>query len=245
VQKKGGGSRKRNLSKLPNMPLDILFEIFGHLHPIDVLHLARTTKSLRHVLMRRSAASIWRQARAHIHELPDCPTDLSEPQYANLLFDPHCHFCLKARVLNVMWSCRVRCCKQCLKDNFVNLTTVFLSLPESGLRPGSMLPIHEVKNKLLFPKARVTELGQILSGMIDDESKKKLLEEKRIQAVQEQEAHAMLLERWHDSQSDRRASQLETIRLERRRALVHLLASSSLLLILAQHHFSSGGLGHG
>jgi len=41
--------------------------------------------------MRRSNAFIWRASRALVPKLPDCPADLSEPQYARLAFDPHCH----------------------------------------------------------------------------------------------------------------------------------------------------------
>ncbi len=25
-------------------------------------------------------------------------------------------FCVKARVMKIMWACRVRCCKSCFKD---------------------------------------------------------------------------------------------------------------------------------
>ncbi|KZT09619.1 uncharacterized protein LAESUDRAFT_646055 [Laetiporus sulphureus 93-53] len=81
----------RVLDKLPEMPLDILLEIFSHLRPLDLLHLARTTKALRTMLMSRSSISLWKGARELVGRLPDCPSDLSEPQYANLLFDQHCH----------------------------------------------------------------------------------------------------------------------------------------------------------
>ena len=75
------------------MPLDILYEvsidkktfekvvldcpicqqIFGHLRPYDILRLARTTKALRGILMRRSAISVWKDARSNVEGLPDCP----------------------------------------------------------------------------------------------------------------------------------------------------------------------------
>lgn len=73
------------------MPLDILYEIFGHLRPYDLLRLARTTKALRDILMCRSAVSVWKDSRAKIIGMPECPDDLSEPQYASLAFDPFCH----------------------------------------------------------------------------------------------------------------------------------------------------------
>lgn len=71
--------------------LDPFLQIFGHLNPADILHLARTTKELRAILMNRSAQWIWQRARANVKDLPDCPDDLTEPQYANLAFDSLCH----------------------------------------------------------------------------------------------------------------------------------------------------------
>ena len=68
-------------------------KIFGHLHPLDLLHLARTTKPFRRVLMHRSAISVWKEARSNVDGLPECHPSMSEPAYANLAFDSHCHVC--------------------------------------------------------------------------------------------------------------------------------------------------------
>lgn len=68
-------------------------QIFGHLNPVDVLQLARTTKALRDILMRRSALSVWKYALGNVEGLPDCPSDLAEPQWAALVFDTLCHVC--------------------------------------------------------------------------------------------------------------------------------------------------------
>jgi hypothetical protein len=102
-------ARKGGLSLLPTISLDVLFEvsstscvayiqlnhtsqqIFGFLKPLDLLSLARTSKAFRNLLMRKSNAFIWRASRSLIPNLPECPADLSEPQYACLAFDPHCH----------------------------------------------------------------------------------------------------------------------------------------------------------
>ena len=108
------------LSQLRNMPMDVLMEvripflrqirciyssrhvnnaqIFGHLHPLDLLHLARTTKAFRRVLMHRSAISVWKAARATIPGQPDCPPAMSEPQWANLAFGLQCHVSASERV---------------------------------------------------------------------------------------------------------------------------------------------------
>jgi hypothetical protein len=59
--------------------------------PLDLLHVARTTKGFRCLLMHRSAVAVWRAALANVPDFPPCPPDLSEPAYANLAFDGHCH----------------------------------------------------------------------------------------------------------------------------------------------------------
>ncbi|KAI0716139.1 hypothetical protein C8T65DRAFT_572287 [Cerioporus squamosus] len=76
---------------LPNMPMDILCEVFCYLHPQDLLHLARTTKAFRKLLMSRSSAAIWRRARENIPRFPSCPKDMMEPEYAAFMIEgPHC-----------------------------------------------------------------------------------------------------------------------------------------------------------
>ncbi|KII86827.1 hypothetical protein PLICRDRAFT_43495 [Plicaturopsis crispa FD-325 SS-3] len=98
------------------MPLDILLEVFGHLHPLDLLHLARCTKSLRAILMHRSARAIWKQALSNVPGMPDCPSDLNEPQFANIAFSTHCHECLDTDIegpMSILWAFRTRLCSSC------------------------------------------------------------------------------------------------------------------------------------
>lgn len=91
------------------MPLDILFEvrravsqfrrtlltgrlqIFAHLSPYDLLKLARTTKAFRRLLMNQASISVWKAAFQGVPGLPPCPLDMAEPEWANLVFSPHCH----------------------------------------------------------------------------------------------------------------------------------------------------------
>ena len=40
--------------------------------------------------MKRSSISIWKHSRSQFEGLPDCPDDLSEPQYAEFLFGKTC-----------------------------------------------------------------------------------------------------------------------------------------------------------
>jgi hypothetical protein len=71
-------------------------QILSRCSPLDLLRLARTTKAFRALLMSRSSIAIWRSARQlssdrQVIDIPECPPYLSEPAYANLAFDPHCH----------------------------------------------------------------------------------------------------------------------------------------------------------
>ncbi|KAG2366955.1 hypothetical protein BDR07DRAFT_1479728 [Suillus spraguei] len=83
--------RRGRLDLMPTMNLDVLFHILSFLLPMDLLNLSRTSKDFRNLLLQRSSASAWKTARLQVDDLPDCPQDMSEPQYANLAFYPHCH----------------------------------------------------------------------------------------------------------------------------------------------------------
>ncbi|KAJ4490788.1 hypothetical protein J3R30DRAFT_3425187 [Lentinula aciculospora] len=95
--------RRGNKGILENMlklPLDIVLEIYSYLKPLDLLRLSRTSKDFRAFLMTRSNAIVWCTARSNVPSLPSLPSDLSEPQYANLAFDSYCHVCMSSHSLH-------------------------------------------------------------------------------------------------------------------------------------------------
>ncbi|KIJ25105.1 hypothetical protein M422DRAFT_56126 [Sphaerobolus stellatus SS14] len=91
------------LSKLLVVPVDIFCEvalpfssppyrIAAYLEPYDILNLARSTRDLNKYLMSRDSRGIWRVARSAMKGIPECPPDLSEAEYARLLFETDvCH----------------------------------------------------------------------------------------------------------------------------------------------------------
>ncbi|KAH8116084.1 hypothetical protein DFH11DRAFT_1506935 [Phellopilus nigrolimitatus] len=93
----GGGSSKPGnsrrltgrLSLIMTMPVDVFCEIACQMTPADLLSMARSSKSLRELLMSKSSKQIWRAAEDAVG-LPECPPDLSSPQYASLIFDKFC-----------------------------------------------------------------------------------------------------------------------------------------------------------
>ncbi|KAF8996615.1 hypothetical protein BDQ17DRAFT_1544664 [Cyathus striatus] len=106
------------LKQLAEMPIDVWFEIFVLLEPLDLVHLTRMSKSLRNFLIWPSASIVWKRARSNLDGLPECPNGMSERGYAALLFETHCQRCLFS-TSNVCWDLRIRLCVSCL-DSDVN-----------------------------------------------------------------------------------------------------------------------------
>ncbi|KDR81924.1 hypothetical protein GALMADRAFT_221811 [Galerina marginata CBS 339.88] len=143
------------LKQLVEMPLDVLFEIFGGLDPIDLLHLARTTQDLRALLMSRSSISVWKQSRSNIPGLPECPDDLSEPQYANLSFGKSCDFCLRTLGnIHTVWSARFKICTKCVDGQFRLKPDHWLECRRYPTELADMVPViikeHNRRDKVLY-----------------------------------------------------------------------------------------------
>ena len=51
--------RRGHLKLMTEIPFDILYEIFGHLDPIDLLHLSWSTRTLNSIVMSRSGRILW------------------------------------------------------------------------------------------------------------------------------------------------------------------------------------------
>ncbi|KII84120.1 hypothetical protein PLICRDRAFT_370381 [Plicaturopsis crispa FD-325 SS-3] len=115
------------LTIMLEMPLDILYEIFGHLLPLDVLHVSWTNKAFRKILLHRSSVTVWKSAlsnfRMDVPSFPETPFDLNEPQYVNLIFSEHCHFCTRHTEpeADILYLLRIRCCRQCLPEQYAVL----------------------------------------------------------------------------------------------------------------------------
>ncbi|KAF8600133.1 hypothetical protein BDV93DRAFT_448131, partial [Ceratobasidium sp. AG-I] len=82
--------KRGKLEAFMNLPVEIFSEIAIYLFPLDLIVLARTNKFFRQILMRRPAIQIWRSAERNVEDLPPCPKDLCEPQYAALMFTKNC-----------------------------------------------------------------------------------------------------------------------------------------------------------
>ncbi|KAF8557066.1 hypothetical protein OG21DRAFT_1505684 [Imleria badia] len=140
----GGPSERSSCSKSSGflqLNLDVIFLVASNMHPMDLLSLACTCKSLRYLLMERSASFAWRAARLQVEDLPNCPTDLSEQQYARLLFNNNCHGC-ENRAGKVYWKIRRRYCSSCRVKQLRLLTSCESPICEGGILPAEKLVMN-------------------------------------------------------------------------------------------------------
>lgn len=223
--------KRGGLKVMPTMPLDILLEIFSHLHPRDLLSLARTNKPFRDFLMSRaSSSSLWRASRRNVEGLPDCPPHLSEPAYANLAFSPYCHGCDKTNIHSIIWEWGVRYCNTCKKRlcteyfnvmRFRNKTQVEGVTPLELLTTGILAPGRDYGSMYqLYHTAEVLEINEAVDRLSEDmEGLREYVENRknRIKVIRE---HAALCARWQAQKVASRATELERVRKARLNAIV-------------------------
>lgn len=106
--------RRGGLQDFPKMPLDISLEVRScivyEITDIEVECPCRSfpvsfrwTCSTSLARIRPSGNFLWIKSRPLTGGLPEIPCDISEPAFANLLFNPHCH----VRVLRELCICGV------------------------------------------------------------------------------------------------------------------------------------------
>ncbi|KAJ8078263.1 hypothetical protein PM082_000469 [Marasmius tenuissimus] len=105
--------RRGALSAIMSAPMDVIYEIFTHVMPLDLLRLSRTSRALRNLLLRRETAWLWRSTRER-NSIPEPFPTMSEPAFADLLFEQHCQLCGAKAGRIIIWSAFVRCCRRCL-----------------------------------------------------------------------------------------------------------------------------------
>ncbi|KZV61544.1 hypothetical protein PENSPDRAFT_643255 [Peniophora sp. CONT] len=113
--------KRGRLNALPEMPLDILEEIFSLLDPGDLIRIARTTKAFRRLLLAGNQFSnLWRASWSRMEGYPTCPEDFSLLKWLQLLFGgPYCQVCAAPSVQRIFFSVRARMCKNCLRNTLI------------------------------------------------------------------------------------------------------------------------------
>lgn len=103
-----------NLRLFPQMPIDILLEVLGHLHPMQLMQVSRANKAFRGLLHGPVSPALWRAAFVRHPPIPMCPPDLPPRRWAALLFGPRqCEGCGE---LNTFPDYRIyrQLCTQCM-----------------------------------------------------------------------------------------------------------------------------------
>ncbi|TRM58369.1 hypothetical protein BD626DRAFT_634056 [Schizophyllum amplum] len=119
---------------LAELPLELVYEILTSLHPADLLSVSRLNKTLRHVLLHKSARWIWMVSFQSVRGdpawedayggpggCPKIPNDLNEPQFAHFLFDDLCMKCGSPDADFVAWNACMRYCDECANGVFCTL----------------------------------------------------------------------------------------------------------------------------
>ncbi|RXW23703.1 hypothetical protein EST38_g2171 [Candolleomyces aberdarensis] len=114
------GRRRKTLSLLPTMPLDVLFEIFSHLSPRDLLNLARTSKMLKKTMLDPETNIVWKTVRA-VYGAPEPAIGFSEPKWAAILFESNCNSCGTKNVPRVDWRIQKRLCSACKQSSLLGV----------------------------------------------------------------------------------------------------------------------------
>ncbi|KAG1799737.1 uncharacterized protein HD556DRAFT_1344524 [Suillus plorans] len=142
---KRSGRRKKTLSLIVTVPIDILLEICSFLEPVDLLHLFHAHTAFHKVLSSNHAVSVWKAARVNRGGVPDCMPGMSEAEWADLLFGgSDCDECGKKRVWDIDFGIRRRVCQPCLNENLVGKSAFPFVFPEYDLIILDLIPFSSI-----------------------------------------------------------------------------------------------------
>ncbi|KAG7441586.1 uncharacterized protein BT62DRAFT_474258 [Guyanagaster necrorhizus] len=163
--------KKRDVSLLTTMPLDILFTIFGMLFPRDLINLSRVDANFCRILTAHNVSFVWKAAREAegvsepLHGIP-------EYRWVNLLCgNSVCDFC-RAKKATVDWMLRRRVCKRCLKSNLICASRITRRFPDVNDNVLSLIPLTNVG-----PRKKHARSGYYwISDIMDTQARMKELE---------------------------------------------------------------------
>ncbi|KAF9057122.1 hypothetical protein BJ165DRAFT_8475 [Panaeolus papilionaceus] len=117
-REKAEGIPRHNIHarRLMELPVEVVLEVFGYLHPVDIFTLIRTTKALRSLLLSTGSAGIWYSVFARHRDVPPVPEGMSPPKWVTMLYGPP--FCDSCKVYPALvdFTYNERICQECLYD---------------------------------------------------------------------------------------------------------------------------------
>ncbi|KDQ15360.1 hypothetical protein BOTBODRAFT_173854 [Botryobasidium botryosum FD-172 SS1] len=230
--------RTAKLSQLPSMPLDVLYEVFGHVGPADLLSLSRASKALRHILMSRKSIGLWKGAVKNAGA-PECPADLSEPAWAHLIFGgSRCQSCGTKGVIKVDFYLKRRLCAWCKKRELINSVKFEKQCPDFDPTIMELVPYtititggwaHDyISESKSFLRDDIYEMSQMLGAYQSDVHMHKPGAEKaledfkaaRMERVAAIATSARELENWFDRADYERLNAARQAKQERKDAII-------------------------
>ncbi|KAJ7610829.1 hypothetical protein FB45DRAFT_1037725 [Roridomyces roridus] len=213
--------KKGSLQRLLDISLDVLFEILGHLQPLDVLRLGRVSKEFRRLLFHKSSISIWKSGLANVPGLPPCPPSMTEPQWVSLVFDQTCQVCFKI-ARKVDWRLFIRICTKCTKPSLVPVEYIYglTTTPEPVLLAQLVLTRTESNRtwKHVSFSPEFTRVKALYEAISNREEQAKFVQERK-DIVKDLKARALLCEEWTRSITDNRSEELADLKEERFKAI--------------------------
>ncbi|KAL1735657.1 hypothetical protein EV714DRAFT_280232 [Schizophyllum commune] len=145
------------LAAVMDLPLDILHEIFKHVHPAVLLVLSRANKALRYTLLHRGAKSTWEHSlkAATYPMIPSCiDNGMSLPHYVNLIYgknkreSPYCFSCGSTKGVSDFFLFLDKRCRDCMNSKYRRLLDWGMCGPPDFKTkyPGRTLDWHRVLN---------------------------------------------------------------------------------------------------
>ncbi|KAG8704567.1 hypothetical protein FRC09_003449 [Ceratobasidium sp. 395] len=170
--KKRAGNENKNMMTLP---IEIFTQVLSYVTPCSLVALIHTNKALRRILLDPSSKPIWQSAATRVPGLPACPTWMSEPRYAVLLFSKLCtlssvlspprpransatacgaqfeqffriHIDVQQGVRSIVAAIFMVLCSSCLSDQDTQ-DSYYLAQYLSGLEQARRQELEEIKNQ--------------------------------------------------------------------------------------------------
>ncbi|PBL01631.1 hypothetical protein ARMGADRAFT_222874 [Armillaria gallica] len=140
IKRKQTEKKRRDLSLLPTMPLDILLTVYTMLSPQDLINLSRVDENFCRTLTANNLSFVWKAVREADGGI-EPPQGIPEYRWVDLLFGKSvCDFC-PAKNVSVDWTLRRRVCKRCLMANLLCASRVRSHFPDINTEVLNLIPL--------------------------------------------------------------------------------------------------------
>ncbi|CAE6477406.1 unnamed protein product [Rhizoctonia solani] len=207
------------IMSLMSLPVEVLIEIARYFHPLDLIMLSRVNKFLRELFMDKHSARIWRSARENLAELPPCPDEISEPQYAAMLFTKRCSTCGGYAPREMDSVMLIRLCTQCWWKQLVDAERV--TDPSLLALTRAPVPGDSRKRMLwcLYSEARAVKVELNKLTEAGDEEALQQWKEERQQLVKSRYKNAEPLSEWLRDKERKRVQDQDGLKAARQKEI--------------------------